>query len=179
MEHSPAILLRRSAWSETSLIVTWLTQTHGTIRTSARGARKAGSPFAGKLDLFYRDEISFVLNPRSDLHALSEVVLIEPFEGSVGGYASLCFAAYCAELSGAAAPPMQPAPEIFDLLARALSYLRRERPTGRALAHFERELCRIAGVHDPSGVVPPVEGLRTLCGRLPRSRDEALKSLQS
>lgn len=179
MEHSAAILLRKSPWSETSLIVTWLTRSHGATRTLVRGARKPGSLFAGKLDLFYQGEISFVLNPRSDLHVLREMVLTDPFVAGEGGYASLCFATYCAELSGLAAPAMQPAPEIFDLLDRALKYLRRERPTQRAVVHFERELCRLLGVFDASGAVPPLEALRTLCGRIPRSREEALRHLEN
>ena len=36
----PAILLRKMPWSETSLIVTWLTERFGTARTVARGARR-------------------------------------------------------------------------------------------------------------------------------------------
>ncbi len=88
MEHStPAILLRKTPWSETSLIVTWLTSAHGTIRTVARGARGPRSTFAGKLDLFYRTEISFAHSRKGDLHTLREVSVISAFDALKSGHA--------------------------------------------------------------------------------------------
>jgi DNA repair protein RecO (recombination protein O) len=76
-----AILLRRTRLGDTSWIVTWLTQTAGRVKTVAKGARRPRSPFAGKLDLFFLEEISYAASRKSDLHALREVVLIEPFIG--------------------------------------------------------------------------------------------------
>jgi DNA repair protein RecO (recombination protein O) len=178
MEQTPAILLRRTSWSETSLIITWLTEKFGTVRTVARGARKAGNPFAGKLDLFFLAEISFTLSRRGDLHTLRETAVISAFDvgraGSVGFYC----AAYFAELSGQAAPAMHPAPEIYDLLRRALVYLQQTSASEKALEHFERELCRILGVHDTAGGVTSQQGLASLGGGIPRSRAAALSFLE-
>ena len=47
MEQTPAILLRKTPWSETSLIAVWLTERFGAVRTVARGARKPKSAFRG------------------------------------------------------------------------------------------------------------------------------------
>ena len=52
MEQTEAILIRRQAWSDTSLIVTWFTLAHGKVGTMAKAARRANSPFAGHLDFF-------------------------------------------------------------------------------------------------------------------------------
>jgi len=39
-------------------------------------------------------------------------------------------------------------PELFGLLRQGFRYLDANDPTSRAVAHFETELARIAGVHD-------------------------------
>jgi len=177
MEQTPAILLRKTPWSETSLIITWLTESYGTLRTVARSARKPASPFAGKLDLFFREDISFSLSSKGTLHSLREAAVVTSFDAGRAGSAGFYLAAYFAELSGMAAPAMHPAPEIFDLLRRGLEHLQEKPATEKALHHFERELCRILGVHDTSGDVSAIRGLASLCGGIPRSRAAALSFL--
>ena len=76
-----AILLRKRKFSDTSLIVSWCTESFGCIQTIAKGARRPKSPFAGKLDLFFEAEISIVRSRKSDLHTLTEVMLENPFAG--------------------------------------------------------------------------------------------------
>jgi DNA repair protein RecO (recombination protein O) len=177
MEQTPAIVLRKTAWSETSLIITWLTERFGTLRTVARSARKPGNAFAGKLDTFFRSEISVSLNRKGGLHNLREVQTLAVFDASRAGSAGFYLASYFAELAGQAAPAMHPAPEIFDLLSRAIDYLQRSPATERALDHFERELCRILGVHDAAGSVTSIRALASLCGGIPRSRAAAITFL--
>ncbi len=177
MEKTAAILLRKTPWSETSLIVHWLTERFASVRTVARGARKPGSALAGKLDLFFRAEITFSQSKKGDLHALGEVSLQSAFDAAQAGYAGMYLAAYFAELCGMAAPAMHPAPEIFDLLRRGLDYLQKGPANRRALEHFESELCRALGVHDHSGNVTNLEALSSLCGGIPRSRAAALRFL--
>ena len=95
MEATAAILLRKMPWSETSLIVTWLTERFGTVRTVARGARRPKSEFAGMLDLFYRADIAFSISRSGDLHTLREVsvrrVFNVPMRGSAGYLSRLVF----------------------------------------------------------------------------------------
>src|SRR5439155_1805720 len=89
-----AILLRRPLLTDTRLIVTWLTEKEGKLKTVAKGARRPKSWFAGKLDLFFHAEISFAHSKKSDLHILREVVLGEPFEGLRENYRRTQLAAY-------------------------------------------------------------------------------------
>src|SRR6187455_1028428 len=72
MEKSSGILIRKTLLTDTSLIVHWCTREHGIIRTAAKGARRPGSPFAGKLDLFYSADLSWARSRRGDLHTLRE-----------------------------------------------------------------------------------------------------------
>lgn len=172
MEKAHAILIRRIRFSETSLICVWLTRAHAKLKTSARGALRPGGAFAGKLDLFYEAEIAFARSQKNDVHTLREVVLVQPFDGEGPHYANLAAASYFAELVDRVTEPVGGAEEVFDLLRRAVAYLRRERPTPRAIAHFEAELCRALGIHDAD----PLHALASHGARLPAGRERALKA---
>ncbi len=156
LNSTSAILLRRTRLSDTSWIVTWLTQENGRLKTAAKGARRPRSPFAGKLDLFFLEEISYTASRKSDLHALREVVLVEPFIGLRADFLRTELAAYFVELIELVTEAEHPAPELFDLLLRAFRYLNTGRPTLLALLHFESELVRLLGIHGQPGVSPAV-----------------------
>jgi len=178
VETTAAILLRKRKFSETSLIVSWCTESLGCVETVAKGARRAKSPFAGKLDLFFETEISIVRSRKSDLHTLSEVALKNPFAGIRSNYVRTQTAAYFVELIEICTERDHREPELFALLRRAFGYLDGNNPTPRAVSHFETELARIAGVHDIRKLkANPAFALGNLFGRLPLSRTPLLKTL--
>jgi DNA repair protein RecO (recombination protein O) len=177
LETTTAILLRRHKLSETSLVVTWLTGACGKIKTIAKGARRPRSPFAGKLDLFYEADIQFVRSRRSDLHTLKEAALREPFEGLRLDFHRVELASYFVELLDLVTEPDHPAPELLDLLRRALGWLNTHAPDLRALLHFEAELTRLLGIHGAEGVTPAV-AIGRLFGRLPSTRPALLRQLE-
>jgi DNA repair protein RecO (recombination protein O) len=184
VESTEAILLRKRQFSDTSLIVSWCTESFGCVQTVAKGARRPKSPFAGKLDLFFEAEISIVRSRKSDLHTLTEVVLKNPFPGIRSNYLRTQTAAYFVELIEICTERDHREPELFGLLRRAFGYLDSNDPTSRAVAHFETELARIAGVHDMKSVGEAVGfpynsafALGNLFGRLPLSRTPLLKTL--
>jgi DNA repair protein RecO (recombination protein O) len=171
MPTTSAILLRKRKYSETSLIVSWCTESLGCIYTIAKGARRPKTPFAGKLDLFFEGEISVILSRRSTLHTLTEVVLKNPFAGIRRSYLRTQAAAYFVELIEICTERDHHEPELFQLLRRAFGYLDGHDPNRRAVAHFETELARITGVHHPKKTkADPAFALHDLFGRLPRSR---------
>jgi len=169
MEESLAILIRRQPWSETSWIVTWLTRDHGKISTMARGARRPSSPQAGKLDLFYVADIAFTVSRKSLLHTLREVRVMEPFDAP--SCTNVFLAGYFAELVDMITQPGDPVEQVFDLMARAVAFLRKSPASLRALEHFESELGRALGI--PHSLA----ALESYCGRIPASRAAALKLL--
>src|SRR6266851_2102741 len=180
MESTTAILLRKRKLSDTSLIVSWCTESLGCIQTVAKGARRAKSPFAGRLDLFFEAEIQIARGRRSDLHTLTEVVLKNPFGGIRKNYLSTQTAAYFVELIEICTERDHREPELFALLHRAFGYLDANHPNARAVTHFETELARIAGVHDPKILKnDPAFALGNLFGKLPISRTPLLKTLSS
>ncbi len=174
MEKSRAILIRRYRFSETSLICVWITDRHGKVKTSARGALQPKSPFRGKLDLFFDNDIAFDPPRTGDLNSLREAVIRHPFDGLGTQYANLSTAAYFGDLTDLATESGAPADDIFDLLERAVTYLRRTPSNLRAIAHFETSLCRVIGIFSESG--DPLHTLASHCGRIPKTRAAALKA---
>ena len=141
-----AILLRRTRFSETSLIVSWFSQEQGKLKTVAKGALRSKSSFAGKLDLFFQCELSISWSQRSELHSLREVALIEPFAGIRENYVNTVAAGYFAELIDETTEPEHPETAIYELLVRAFSYLRAKPATVRAVYFFEHELAKTLGL---------------------------------
>jgi DNA repair protein RecO (recombination protein O) len=176
VETTAAILLRKTKLTETSLIVTWLTESHGRLKTVAKGARRPRSAFAGKLDLFFDTEIQFARSKKSELHTLREVVLKNPREGVRKNYQSVQLASYFVELVELVTEPDHAVPEIYDLLKRALDFLNANAPTKRALLHFESELTRVMGVQNKNAA-SPAQAIGHLCGRLPQGRQDLLLGL--
>jgi DNA repair protein RecO (recombination protein O) len=180
VETSAAILLRKRKFSDTSLIVSWCTESLGCIQTVAKGARRAKSPFAGKLDLFFEAEIQIARSRKSDLHTLTEVMLKNPFAGIRTNYLRTQTAAYFVELIEICTERDHHEPELFALLRRAFGYLDAHDPNLRAVTHFETELARITGVHDAKTLKnDPAFALGNLFGKLPLSRTPLLRTLAS
>jgi DNA repair protein RecO (recombination protein O) len=180
VQSTAAILLRKRKFSDTSLIVSWCTESLGCIQTVAKGARRTKTPFAGKLDLFFESEISIVPSRKSMLHTLTEVVVENPFAGIRKNYLRTQAAAYFVELIEICTERDHHEPELFGLLRRAFGYLDKNDPDLRAIAHFETELARIAGVHDAKKLnANPAFALGNLFGKLPLSRTPLLKTLAS
>src|SRR3977135_1058308 len=180
MESTAAILLRKRKFSDTSLIISWCTESLGCIQTMAKGARRTKSLFAGKLDLFFEAEIQIARSPKSNLHTLTEVVLRSPFAGIRQNYLRTQTAAYFVELIEVCTERDHHAPELFALLRRAFGYLDKNEPNLRAVSHFETELARITGVHDAKILKnDPAFALGNLFGKLPLSRAPLRNALAS
>src|ERR1700704_920593 len=179
VESTVAILLRKRKFSDTSLIVSWCTESFGCIQTIAKGARRPKSPFAGKLDLFFEADIAIAPSRKSNLHTLTEVALRNPFAGIRQNYLRTQTAAYFVELIEVCTERDHHEPELFDLLRRAFGYLDQNDPNVRAISHFETELARITGVHHAKILNNPAFALGNLFGKLPLSRTPLLKALAS
>jgi DNA repair protein RecO (recombination protein O) len=178
LETTRAILLRKRKLSDTSLIVSWYTESLGKLETVAKGARRPKSVFAGKLDLFFQAEIQLRRSRRSNLHILTEAVLENPYAGIRQNYVRTQAASYFVELIEISTEPEHPAPELFHLLQRAFGFLAVRDVNLRAVRHFETELARLNGVHDAAMLKSdPAAALGALFGRLPRGRAALLKAL--
>jgi len=145
-ERAQGIVLRVYPLTETSLIIRWLTRELGRISTVAKGARRAKSPFRGKLDLFYRADLIFGRSRRSELHTLREVSLREthPFLRKELGY--LQQASYCSALIEQVTETETPMPAIFDLLTDFLNHLGAQSLAPQTVFAFELKLLNELGL---------------------------------
>ena len=176
MESTTAILLRKRKFSDTSLIVSWCTDSLGCIQTMAKGARRPKSVFAGKLDLFYEAEIQISRARKSTLHTLTEVALRNIFAGIRQSYGRTQTASYFVELIELCTERDHHEPELFSLLRRAFAFLDGNDSSLRVISHFEKELARIAGVQGSSlDKNNPAFALGNLFGKLPMARTPLLR----
>jgi DNA repair protein RecO (recombination protein O) len=139
-QRSIGIVLRVFPFSDTSLITHWLTAEHGRISTIAKGARRPKSPFRGKLDLFFKADITWLRSRGSDLHTLSEINVLENRDALRRDLLCLQQAAYCAALVEQTTETDTPLPEYFSLLDQFLNCLPQQTPQPHAIFAFELKL---------------------------------------
>ena len=173
MESATGIVIRTRKLTETSLIVSWCTEEAGLIKTVAKGARRAKSQFAGKLDLFVEAELGWVRSRQSELHSLREMRIISLRQSLRGDYGRTVLGAYFGELVERAVEMECEIPEIYDLLKRGLDFLAEGGECGRAMPFFEKELAGFLGVGRDGAYSARLQ--EVLAGGFPRSRKEAAR----
>ncbi len=145
-ETATGLVFRTRLLTETSLIVQWLTPGFGRLATVAKGARRAKSPFLGKLDLFYLADFSFNRSARSELHTLREVSLRETHSGLRRELGRLQQASYGAALVERATETETPLPEVFDLMIGLLRHILAHPPQPQTVFAFELKLLAELGL---------------------------------
>lgn len=146
IESASGLVVRTRPLTETSLIVLWLTPSLGRLATVAKGARRAKSPFRGKLDLFYLADFSFSRSRRSELHTLREVSVRETHGRLRQDLALLQQASYCAALIERATETETPLPVVFDLMLGVLKHLLAQPPRPQTVFSFELKLLAELGL---------------------------------
>jgi len=146
IEAASGLILRTRLLTETSLIIHWLTPELGRIATVAKGARRAKSPFAGKLDIFYAAEFSFSRSRSSDLHNLREVKLHQTHGAIREDMAKLQQAAYVANFLEQATETETPLPEIFELVRGFLKFLCEQKTSPQNVFAIELKLLHELGL---------------------------------
>lgn len=145
-ERATGILLHKRRLTETSLIIRWLTLELGIIDTVAKGALRPKSPYRGKLDVFFRCDISFARSRRSDLHTLREVALRHGSPALRRGLHSLQQASYAATLLQQTAERETPIPGLYELLLGFLDHLEQQPPSPISLMSFEIKMLEDLGL---------------------------------
>ncbi|MEM0895689.1 MAG: DNA repair protein RecO [Verrucomicrobiota bacterium] len=167
-----AILLRKTRYSDTSLIVAWFTREHGLVKTMAKGALRPKSPFKGTLDLFFGAEIVYAHSRKSELHHLKEVHVNNPRLDLRKSYEATLVAAYFVKLVDSAVEAEAPVEGVFDLLGRALDHLADTPPAKSTILHFEKRLAGELGILSPDRSA--LQALEDQGHRLPPERGKLL-----
>jgi DNA repair protein RecO (recombination protein O) len=137
-------------YSETSLIVLWMTRDHGILRTLAKGARRPRQPLFGSIDPYREGSLGFKLSRTSQLHTLVDFQTERVYSGIVSGYERSVCASYFYEIVARLSEPQHPQPEVHQLYLKALDYLERKDPTMELVERFERRLFKNLGLDESS-----------------------------
>jgi len=159
-------ILRTRPLTDTSLIVHWLTPDLGRVATVAKGARRPKSPFAGKLDLFYRCDLSFSRSRSSDLHTLREVSLRETHSALRRNLASLQQAAYAVALLEQTTETETPLPGLYPLFNDWLQHLASAPPAPHLIFGLELKFLHELGLAPDLETARLSPGARVIAQRL-------------
>jgi DNA repair protein RecO (recombination protein O) len=160
------ILLRTHPFSETSLVVRWLTQEHGRIATLARGATRPKSPLRGRLDLYFIATITYTPSRQGTLHTLKEITLDNTFASLRQSYPALAQAAYATRLIERVTETDTPLPGLFQILQQFLQTTSRRPTHSLHVAALELQLLQWLGQAPNLDISPISSGARSLCQRL-------------
>ena len=139
------LVLRETAYKDSSKILTVLTGTEGKLTVSARGALRKNSRLAAAAQLLVFSEMTLYSN--RDRWTLTEARSIEQFQGLRGDVVLLALGSYFAELTEAAADEDSPNPELMPLCLNALFALSEGLKTpGEVKPAFELRLMATAGL---------------------------------
>ena len=141
-----AVVVRVRTFSETSLIVHWLTLDFGRISTFARGARRPKSALLGKIDLYFSVDLSYKSARSGDLHALLEVSVRESRPRLRTDYAALRAAAYATAFIEQMTETDTPVPELYELFDGFLDHLSSAQLQPRSIFAFELRLLSALGL---------------------------------
>ena len=119
-EKTTAIVLRIVEFSESSCIVTMLTNDFGKITVLAKGARRRKSPFEGALDLLSFSRIVFIHKKSDSLDLLTEAKLERRFKSAASDLNRLYAGYYVVELLNAMTDDSDPHPDLFELASNVL-----------------------------------------------------------
>ncbi len=122
-----AICIRCQEWSETSQIVTLLTQHHGAVGGIAKGAKRtspgAVARYSGGFALLTLGQVVGITKATSDLATLTEWDLQQPYPHLRRDLRAMHIALYAAELTRAMLAEHDPHPNVFTGLSRLLDHL--------------------------------------------------------
>lgn len=169
-------ILRLMPLGEYGLIITWSTAQHGIVRTAARNARKPGSDFTGRIDLFHSCELIVSDAKKGDLSTLHAAELQHARLPLRSNLLKLRLASYCARLVLATVETGDSTQAWHQLICGALDYIAESHPRANILHHFEKRLAQLHGLY--SDMVPAHNALAQHFQHLPAGRQELLEELQ-
>jgi len=142
-----ALLLRRTPFGESSLVVQALTARHGRVGILAKGAYRPSSRYFAVLDLLDTLELEWQTNPRAELGLLRSASILVRRPAIPLAPQRFRAATNVLELCDITSRAGQSEPDLFALAEDALAALQTGSDAPDAvLAHFELELLRILGL---------------------------------
>ena len=142
--NTTGIVLRETAYKESSKILTVLTSEEGKLTVMAKGALRKNSKLAAATQLLVFSEMT--LFSSRDRWTMTEARSIEQFRGLQDDIAKLALGSYFAELTEAVADEDNPNTELLPLCLNALYALSEGiKPSSYIKPAFELRLMKVSG----------------------------------
>ena len=142
-----AFALKTQDYRDTSLLATFYTRDYGKVRGIVKGIRDARARFGSTLEPFSLNEILFYKRKRGgDLHLITQVDLVDMFQGVRDDLERLSYASYFIDLLNELVEVEDPNPAIFDLLQDSLLFLSSGASCKRTARIFEIKLFELLGL---------------------------------
>lgn len=142
---SQAVILKKIAYGEADLIVTFFGREEGRLSGIAKSAKASQRRFGGALELGSLVELRYVHRRASDLVRIEDAHIIMPTTGIMMSLERLGSLSKTLELALAFLPERQAAPEKFDLLSRYIAYLSKNNPSKESQIIFELNWLSLVG----------------------------------
>jgi len=141
-----AVALRTHPVTETSRVVTWLTEDAGKISTLIKGSQRPKSGHIGQYDLFYTCELLYYPRLRTQLHIVRECSPLQTRDVFRSDWARAAVASYCCYLADRASWHDEPAPRLFSVLLAALDHLESRAAGAGVIFWYELQVLGELGV---------------------------------
>lgn len=142
---TPAIVLKRFDFRETSQIATFFTRDHGKIKGVLKGIRKDHKKFGSSVDRFSVNHLVFYSHRDSDLHLIGQCDLKAFFFKVRQDMKRTLAALYSLELVDAIMPAEEKNPEVYDLLLHYLTALEDIEDVNKLVHIFQIKILLLSG----------------------------------
>lgn len=146
IEKTEAIVLDVRPFSNTSLMVAWLTRDFGRIVTPVRGACRPKSAFLGQIDIGYRSELLFYSHASGDVHNIRETTPLDYRQGLHSNWRAAVAAGYLCVLTEQTVDTLFDSHRFFEVLDRALTELADGKPPHDIIVKYEFALAAMQGI---------------------------------
>ena len=137
IEKVEAICIKISPFSNTSHIVSWLTNKHGLVQTVIKGAQRPKSWFIGQYDLFQTCEVLFYAQSYNNLHIIKECTPLLTRNTFRSDWRSAALASYFCDLIYKSSFGNTHMPEYYELLTTSLDTLTTSGPSPALMPWYE------------------------------------------
>ncbi len=145
IQKTEAIVMRKSEFRETSLIVNFYTRDYGKVSGLLKGIRKEPTKFASNVEPFSFNEIIFYRKTKSELHLVSQADMRDNFDGLRRDLAKMTQASYMMDLVGALMPQEDKNEEVFLLLLDCLNELKGNCNPDKVMTIFKIKMLSLSG----------------------------------
>ncbi|MBL7070251.1 MAG: DNA repair protein RecO [Candidatus Omnitrophica bacterium] len=145
IQKTEAIVMRKSEFRETSLIVNFYTRDFGKLSGLLKGIRKEPVKFASNVEPFSFNEIIFYRKTKSDLHLVSQADMRDNFDGLRRDLGKVTQASYMMDLVGALMPLEDKNEAVFALLLDCLNELKGNCNPDKIMTIFKIKMLSLSG----------------------------------